>query len=277
MGRDHEGDADRRLAEESRVGIEVELADRPHRHPATEVDRGVVATDRDDLPPVGIGVAGAPCSQPVDDGRERVAWSARAAVDEDGPLARDRRSRHRGPELGEEPRLEHELALERDPHSVEVVAQERGVEHRDRLVGARVRRAGKQPLRGERVEPGLEVLDDVPEPPRCAAVGRALPAPDAGDQLGRGPVRGDEHVVATDSEPVERPCERDVLMSYLGWIGRRVRLPRSRGSTRRRRVRRGRPRRCGARPCPVRSPRRGRGRCGSRRRCPLPRPSARRG
>src|SRR6476646_2604842 len=68
------------------------------------------------------------------------------------------------------------IVRERDPGRVEVAAQSRGVEDTDGPGGIGVVRSRQHPLRGPRIEPRLEVLDDVAEAGRRRSVGGDLPA-----------------------------------------------------------------------------------------------------
>ena len=99
---------------------------------------------------------------------------------------------------------------------MEVVAQARGIEDADRAGGIGVGRACQHPLRGPRIEPGLEVLDDVAETGRRRSVGGDLPAADPAHEVGGRPERGHEDVVGADGEGGSGLAERDDLQRVRG-------------------------------------------------------------
>ena len=112
MRRDHERQADGRLAQQPAVGVDVQLAERPHPEPSTEVDGRVRPAGRDDLPARATS-PGDPGAEAVDDERERVPGRLGPAVRDDTPCPRPRRLRQERPEPRVDPRLERDLLGER--------------------------------------------------------------------------------------------------------------------------------------------------------------------
>ena len=210
MGRDHQRDADRRAPQQRRVAPRSSLPiDRSTAPPPRSISGCASPTETT----VHSAAFGSPRARPA----ARRRWpETRSAV---SPVARRRRSsasaarrappRRRGaPGAGAARRR---TRARTDPRCVEVVAQERRVEDRDRLGRGVVRRPRQQPLGRPREEPRLEVLDDVRGETRRPAVCRRLPGADAADQLGRRPVGRHEDVVLADRQRRVRSVEGDQL------------------------------------------------------------------
>jgi hypothetical protein len=129
MGRDHQRDTDRRLAEQVAVRPQVDLAERTHHQPRAEVDVHVRLAHRDHRPAI-VGIGLPPWPQAVDDQGEGVPRLGGPADD----LVRPRDCRaceETLPQACREPWCECELVRELQPDPVGLLAEQLAVEHGD--------------------------------------------------------------------------------------------------------------------------------------------------